>query len=230
MPELQWGTPGTRRYETGVSKGVLYPRASDGDYDAGGVAWSGLTTVTESPSGAEASPTYADNIKYLNMVGPEEFGFTIEAVTYPDEFERCDGSAEVRPGVFLGQQNRETFGFSYQTLIGSDTAGNNAGHKTHLVYGALAAPSEKARTTVNDSPEPAGMSWECTTTPTSVGTVDGVEYLPTAHIVLDSTKVDADDLAAVEAILYGRGAGNTVARLPLPAEVFTLVPAAAVGP
>lgn len=229
MPELTWGAPGTRRYDTGVSKGVLYRRAADGGYDRGGKAWSGLTTVTESPSGAEASPTYADNVKYLNMVGPEEFGFTIEAITYPLDFEWCDGSAEIAPGVLVGQQNRETFGFSYQTIVGNDVAGNGFGHKTHLVYGALAAPSEKARNTVNDSPEPTAMSWECTTTPVDLGTIAGKLYLPTSHIVLDSTVVDPEELTAVEDILYGRGTTVTP-YLPLPDELFTLVTPITVTP
>lgn len=216
MAELKWDQVGERRFETGVDRGVLYLPDNTGAY-VDGVAWNGLVTVTESPSGAEASPQYADNIKYLNLVSAEEFACTIEAFTYPDEFAQCDGTAEPEPGVYIGQQNRKLFGFSYRSRVGNDLAGTDYGYKLHLVYGALAAPSEKAYGTVNDSPEAITFSWEVSTTPVEVP-----DFKPTALLTLDSTKLSAADLAAVEDVLYGRGAA-TVARLPLPAEVLTLV-------
>jgi len=214
MPTLEWDKAGEKTYETGVDHGVLYPAVS-GAYPEG-FAWNGLTTVTESPSGAEASPQYADNIKYLNLVSAEEFGGTIEAFTYPDEFEACDGTAELAPGITIGQQARQLFGLSYRTKVGNDTEGQDFAYKIHLVYGALAAPSEKAYATVNDSPEAMALSWEFTTTP-----VDVPGFKPTATLVIDSRTVDAADLAALEAVLYGSGANK--AKLPLPAEVVTLV-------
>lgn len=217
MAELEWDKDGERLYETGVDHGVLYVRNNAGAYPTG-VAWNGLTAVNETPSGAEATPQYADNIKYLNLTSNEEFGATIEAFTYPDEFAECDGSAEPTPGVKFGQQPRKSFGFSYRTLLGNDILGNRYGYKLHLVYGAMAAPSEKARATVNESPEATPFSWEVTTTPTNVGTVGGVDYAPTAHIEIDSTKVSPTGLAALEDAIYGTV--GTDPRLPTPAEVY----------
>ena len=221
MSRIKWNEAGTKTYETGVDRGVLYPMSSTGTYPVG-VPWQGLTGVSESPSGAEASPIYADNAKYLNLVSTEEFGASVEAYTYPDEFAECDGSAEPTTGVVIGQQNRKTFGLSYRTLIGNDVENTEYGYKLHLVYGALAAPSEKSYQTVNDSPEAATFSWEISTTPVAV-----TGFKPTATVVIDSTKVDAAKLAAFEDIIYGKDAvGETpavVARLPLPNEVVTLL-------
>lgn len=214
MTQLTWDGVGQRRFETGVDHGVLY-LPTDGVYDLG-VAWNGLTTVTESPSGAEAQPQYADNIKYLNLMSAEDFGATIECFTYPDEFEECDGSASPVPGVTIGQQNRRQFGFSYRTLIGNDTDGTDHGEKIHLVYGALAAPSEKARSTVNDSPEAVTFSYAVTTTPVAVP-----GYKPSATLVIDSTKTDPTAYAALLDILYGTEGADP--RLPLPTEVFALL-------
>ena len=215
MSKLVWDKTGERTYETGTSKGVLFPQTSDGAYGQG-VAWNGLTAVTESPSGAEANPMYADNIKYLNLMSVEEFGATIEAYTYPDEFAECDGSASLAKGVSIGQQPRKAFGMAYQTILGNDVEYNKHGYKIHLIYGALAAPSERAYATVNDSPEAITFSWEITTTPVEV---KGFE--PTAHLEIDSTKVDKDKLAAFETILYGSESDEP--RLPLPDEVATLL-------
>lgn len=209
---LVWDAVGERFYETGVDKGALYIRNNLGAY-ANGYAWNGLTGVTESPSGAEASPQYADNIKYLNLVSVEEFGGTIEAFTYPEEFALCDGTAVPEAGVYLGQQGRRTFGLTYRTRKGNDVAGNDLGYKLHLVYGALAAPAEKAYTTINDSPEPITFSWEFSTTAVPV-----TGQKPTALITIDSTKVDADGLGELEAALYGDA--DTAPRLPLPDEVI----------
>lgn len=212
--KLVWDQIGERFYETGVKKGVLYPQEK-GTYPKG-VAWNGLTAVTESPSGAEATPLYADDIKYLNLLSNEEFGATIEAYTYPDEFAECDGSAALATGVMIGQQPRKAFGFSYVTTLGNDTENNAYGYKLHLVYGALAAPSEKAYATINDSPEAITFSWEVTTTPVEVP-----GHKPTALITIDSTKVNPDKLAELEAILYG--SDDVEARLPLPAEIAELM-------
>ena len=212
--KLIWDETGDRLYETGVKKGVLYPQV-EGAYPKG-VAWNGLTAVTESPSGAEANPLYADDIKYLNLMSAEEFGATVEAYTYPDEFAQCDGSAEIAKGVTIGQQKRKSFGLCYRTVLGNDTDNNDYGYKLHLIYGALAAPSEKAYATINDSPEAITFSWELTTTPVSVA-----GFKPTASITIDSTKVDAEKLTALEAILYG--GASTEARLPLPDEIATLM-------
>ena len=214
MAKLVWDETGKRFYETGVKQGVLYVQEG-GKYEKG-VAWNGLTAVTESPSGAEATPLYADDIKYLNLMSAEEFGATIEAYTYPDEFAACDGSAELAPGVTVGQQARKTFGLCYRTTLGNDTDNNKYGYKLHLIYGAMAAPSEKAYATINDSPEAITFSWEVTTTPVSV---EGFE--PTACITIDSTKVDKDKLAALEAELYGTESKE--ARLPLPNEILEMV-------
>ena len=220
MSKLVWDVVGERNYETGVSKGVLYPMVS-GAYPKG-VAWSGLTTVTETASGAEATPLYADNIKYLNLMSVEELGGTIEAYTAPDEFGACDGTAELTPGVSIGQQPRQTFGLAYQTILGNDTENNKHGYKIHLIYGALASPTERSYATVNDSPEAMTMSWEFSTTPVSV-----TGFEPTSLVVIDSTKVDAEKLAAFEAIIYG--SDDVEARLPLPNEVATLLGAQAAG-
>jgi hypothetical protein len=214
MTALAWDQSGERLFETGVDRGVLYIPDETGDF-VEGFAWNGLTTVTESPSGAEANPQYADNIKYLTLMSAEEFGATIEAFTYPDEFGQCDGTAEPAPGVKLGQQQRKQFGLAYRTKVGNDLDGSDHGYKLHLVYGALAAPSEKAYATINDSPEAITFSWELTTYPTQI---DG--YKPTAQITVDSTKVDADDLTALEEILYGSEGDDP--RLPNPAEVVEL--------
>lgn len=217
MARLVWDNTGERLYETGVRNGVLYLRDDAGDYPTG-VPWNGLTSVTESPSGAEATPLYADDIKYLSLMSAEDFGATVEAYTYPEEFMECDGSAAISKGVFIGQQSRRTFGLSYRTTIGNDVAGNDYGYKLHLIYGCLASPSDKAYQTINDSPEAITFSWEMTTTPTNV-----TGHKPTASLTIDSTKVDAEKLMQLEAILYGDA--TTEARLPLPDEIATLFPA-----
>ena len=217
MSKLVWDAVGERVFETGVKNCVLYI-PTNGVYDKG-VAWNGITAVTESPSGAEATPLYADDIKYLNLMSNEDFGATIEAYTYPDEFAQCDGSAELAPGVKIGQQPRKMFGLCYRTTLGNDTEGNDYGYKLHLIYGAMAAPSEKAYASINDSPEAITFSWELTTTPVAV-----TGFKPTAHIEIDSTSVEAGKMEALEAILYG--GEDAEARLPLPDEVATLMKAA----
>lgn len=214
MTVLTWDQVGERLYETGVDHGVLYIPDASGEY-VDGYAWNGLTTVTESPSGAESSPQYADNIKYLNLVSAEEFAATIEAFTYPDEFAQCDGTDVSTPGVSVGQQARKMFGLSYRTRLGNDVDGTDYGYKLHLIYGCQAAPSEKAYATINDSPEAIAFSWEVTTTPVPV-----TNLKPTSLIVVDSTVVPADDLASLEDMLYG--SAGTDARLPLPDEIITL--------
>lgn len=216
--KLVWDQTNERLYETGVKMGVVYPQATDGTYPMG-VAWNGLTAVTESPSGAEATALYADNIKYLNLMSAEEFAATIEAYTYPDKFAECDGSAELAKGVAIGQQKRKAFGLCYRTVLGNDVDGNDYGYKLHIIYGAMAAPSEKAYATINDSPEAITFSWEISTTPVSV---DG--FKPTASITIDSTKADPTKLKALEKILYGSEEAD--ARLPLPNEIATLMAAA----
>ena len=215
MAKLVWDQSGQRFYETGVSNGVLYVQDESGAYPKG-VAWNGLTAVTESPSGAEATPLYADDIKYLELYSAEEFGATIEAYTYPEEFEACDGSAEIAAGVTIGQQTRKAFGLCYKTVVGNDVKGNELGYKLHLIYGCKAAPSEKAFQTINDSPEAITFSWEVTTTPVSV---EG--FKPTANLVIDSTKVDAEKLAALEAKLFG--SASEEATLPLPDEIVDMM-------
>lgn len=212
---LEWDKTGERYYETGVSKCALYVQGEGGAYPEG-VAWNGISTVTESPSGAEASPIYADNIKYLNLLSTEEFAATIEAYTYPKEFEQCDGTAEIAAGVTIGQQTRKTFGLCYQTVVGNDTKNNEYGYKIHIIYGAMAAPSEKAYATINDSPEAITFSWEVSTTPVNV---NGAK--PTASLTIDSTKVKPEKLKALEDILYGSATAN--ARLPLPDEIAALM-------
>ena len=218
MPKLVWDQTGERLYETGVKKGVLYVQDASGTYPKG-VAWNGLTTVTESPSGAEATPLYADDIKYLNLISAEEFGATIEAYTYPDEFAECDGSATLAAGVTIGQQPRKTFGMSYRTVYGNDVNNESYGYKLHLIYGAVAAPSEKAYATINDSPEAITFSWEVKTTPVNV-----TGHKPTASLTIDSTKVDKAKLTKIEEILYGKE--ETEARLPLPDEIVQILQAA----
>ena len=227
MAKVKWDQTGKRLYETGVDRGVIYPQASNGSYPKG-AGWNGLTAVTESPSGAEPTPLWANNHKYLTLMSAEEFGATIEAYTYPDEFAECDGSAELAKGVRIGQQKRKVFGFAYRTKIGNDVDGESYGYKLHLVYGALAAPSEKNRQTINEDPEATTMSWEISTTPVDV---DGFE--PTSHVEIDSTTADPEKLAALETILYGKdpttleGSDGVDPRLPLPDEVATLMEAGA---
>ena len=214
MTKLNWDVQGERYYETGVSKGVLYP-FKEGKYSKG-VAWNGLTAVTESPSGAEPTPLYADNIKYLNLLSNEEFAATVEAYTYPDEFAECDGSAELATGVSVGQQKRIPFGMSYVTKLGNDTDGQDYGYKIHLIYGALAKPSQKNYATINDSPEAITFSWELSTTPVAVPNLK-----PTACITIDSTKVGSDKLKKIEDKLYGTESEE--ATLPTPAELAVLI-------
>ena len=222
MSKIVWDQTGDRLYETGVKQGVLYPQ-ENGIYPLG-VAWNGLISVTESPSGAEPTPLYANDIKYLNLVSAEEFGATIEAYTYPDEFEQCDGSSVLAGGVLVGQQKRKPFGLAYRTTIGNDTEGNDHGYKLHIIYGATAAPSEKGYTSINDSPEAITFSWEVTTTPVSIP-----GFKPSASLTIDSTKADPVKLAALEEILYGKDATvepaveEVVARLPLPEEIMELM-------
>ena len=217
MAKLVWDKTGERLYETGVKNGVLYPMV-DGAYPKG-IVWNGLTAVTESPSGAEATPLYADDIKYLNLMSAEEFGATVEAYTYPDEFAECDGSASLGAGVTIGQQPRKTFGMSYKTTVGNDVDNDNHGYKLHLIYGAMASPSEKAYSTINDSPEAITFSWELTTTPVNV-----TGFKPTASLTIDSTKINPEKLAAIEALLYG--SESSEAKLPLPDEIAEILKAA----
>lgn len=219
---LVWDKTTERLYETGVSHGVCYPQGADGDYGAG-EAWNGLTAVTESPSGAESNPMYADDIKYLDLRSAEDYNATIEAYTYPDGFAECDGSAEIAPGVMIGQQKRKPFGFSYRTIIGNDTEYNDYGYKLHLIYGATASPSEKSRQTVNDSPEAVTFSWEVSTVPV---TVEG--FKPTAHLEFNSTTVDPEALAAIEDILYGTETAEP--RLLLPDEIVEIINGGSVEP
>ena len=214
MTALVWDQVGERLYETGVDHGVLYIPDESGDY-ADGYAWNGLTTVTESPSGAESNAQYADNIKYLNLLSAEEFGATLEAFTYPDEFAQCDGTYVPAPGISIGQQGRRVFGLAYRTRLGNDLEGTEHGYKLHLIYGAQAAPSEKAYATINDSPEAITFSWELTTTGVPV---EGSK--PTALMVIDSTKVSADELATLEGELYGDAGSDP--RLPLPDEIIAI--------
>ena len=215
MAKLVWDQTGERLYETGVKNGVLYVQDDKGAYPAG-VAWNGLTAVTESPSGAEATALYADDMKYLNLYSAEEFGATVEAYMYPDEFAACDGSAQAVEGVSFGQQPRRKFGLCYRTAVGNDVLGSDYGYKLHIIYGAKASPSEKAYATINDSPEAITFSWELTTEPVAV-----TGFKPTATVVIDSTKVDKDKLAALEDILYG--GAETEPRLPLPDEIVELM-------
>lgn len=214
---LTWDDTGKRLYETGVDKCVLYVRDSSGTYPSG-VAWNGITSISESPEGADSNPLYADNIKYLDLRSAEEFKATIEAYTYPDEFAQCDGSAELVKGVTIGQQSRKVFGLCYRTLLGNDVDSNDHGYKLHFIYGAIASPSDKDYETVNDSPDAVSFSWEIETTPVKV---TGMK--PTASLTIDSTKADATKLAALEAIIYG--SDSAAARMPLPDEIKTLMTA-----
>lgn len=215
MSRIEWDKAGEKFYETGVDRGVLYPQNSDGTY-ANGVGWNGLTAVNQSPSGGDANDLYADNIKYLSLRAAEDYGATIEAYTYPDEFMECDGSKEVATGVYAGQQARKPFGFSYRTLLGNDTELDSHGYKIHIVYNATVSPSEKSYGTVNDSPDAINFSWEATTTPVTIG--EG--YKPTAHLEIDSTKADATALGKLEDLLYGTA--NSEPTLPTPAQVLAL--------
>ena len=215
MAKIVWDQIGERFYETGVKNGVLYVYDTENKKYGTGVAWNGLTAVTESPSGAEATPLYADDVKYLNLMSNEEFGGTIEAYTYPDEFKACNGEADLATGITIGAQTRKTFGFCYRTTLGNDTEGNDYGYKLHLVYGALAAVSEKAFTSINDSPEAITFSWEFTTTPVEV-----TGHKPTACVTIDSSKVDATKLAALETMLYGGESAEP--SLPLPDEIAAM--------
>ena len=222
--KLVWDKTGEHFYETGVKNGVLYPMNASGTYSKG-VAWNGLTAVTESPSGAEPTALYADDIKYLNLMSNEEFGATVEAYTYPDEFAECDGSASLTEGVYIGQQARKTFGLCYRTTLGNDSKGNDYGYKLHIIYGAMASPSEKAYSTINDSPDAITFSWELSTTPVAVA-----NFKPTASLTIDSTKVDAQKLATLEEILYGKdgtgedhSTGAVDPRLPLPDEIANIM-------
>ena len=217
MPKLTWDDTGKRLYELGVDHGVLYVQDPTGTYPAG-VAWNGLVSVTESPSGAESNPQYADNIKYIDLISAEEFGGTIEAFTYPDEFGVCDGTASPSTGLVLGQQTRKRFGMSYRTKIGNDVDQMDHGYKIHLIYGALAAPSEKAYASINDSPEAITFSWEFSTIPVALTTGS---YKPVASLTIDSTKVNPAKLALLEAELYGDA--TNPANLPLPDEIITLL-------
>lgn len=222
--KLVWDKTGEHYYETGVKNGVLYPMSASGTYPKG-VAWNGLTAITESPSGAEATALYADDIKYLNLMSNEEFGATVEAYTYPDEFAECDGSASLTEGVYIGQQARKTFGLCYRTTFGNDSKGNDYGYKLHIIYGAMASPSEKAYSTINDSPDAITFSWELSTTPVAVA-----NFKPTASLTIDSTKVDPQKLATLEEILYGKdgsgedhSTGAVDPRLPLPDEIANIM-------
>lgn len=216
MAKLTWDDTGKKIFETGVDRGVVYPMGESGTYESG-EAWNGLTAVNESPSGAEATKLWANNGQYGELRSTEEFGFTIEAYTYPDAFASCNGEKELVEGVSVAQQTRTKFGFSYRSLLGNDVKGTDYGYLLHLVYGATANPSEKSRATVNDSPEAQTMSWECSTTPVAVP-----DMKPTAHIIINSTKVDPTKLADLEKKLYGDESAGTPT-LPLPSEVKTLM-------
>lgn len=217
MAKIVWDKTGERLYETGVEQGVLYNIDERGAYSKG-VPWNGLTAVTESPSGAEATPLYADNIKYLELQSAEEFGATIEAYTYPEAFGECDGTAAIGQGIIIGQQSRKIFGLSYKTVVGNDVKNNDYGYKLHLIYGAKAAPSEKAYSTINDSPEAITFSWEVTTTPVAV-----TGHKPTSTLVIDSTKVEEGVMKKIEDVLYGTTEAEP--RLPLPDEVLEIISA-----
>lgn len=213
--KLVWDNVGERFYETGVKNCALYLQNTDGSYPKG-VAWNGISAINESPSGAESSPIYADDTKYLNLISNEELSASIEAYTYPDEFAECDGSAEIATGITIGQQPRKAFGLAYKTTLGNDIVGNEYGYKLHLLYGCKAAPSEKAYSTINDSPEAITFSWEISTTPVNVK-----GFKPTSNLTIDSSKVNPEKLAALEAVLFG--SESVEARLPLPDEIITLV-------
>lgn len=235
MSRLVWDKSGERRYEMGVRNAVLYPKSSEGTYPTG-VAWNGITAINEAPSGGEPSPLYADDIKYLNLMSNEDFGGSIEAYMYPDEFAECDGSAQIAVGVMAGQQNRKEFGLCYRSIIGNDTEGDDHGYKLHIVYGCLVTPTDKNHETKNDSPEPGTMSWDFSTTPVAInGEVGGKTLRPTAHLTFDSTLMNENALKAIEDVLYGKDAvqedqenGITAApatdpRLPLPDEIIDII-------
>lgn len=215
MAKLVWDQVGERFYETGIDHGVLYPQDNNGVY-SNGVAWNGLTSVSESPSGAEPTDLYADNIKYLSIRSAETFGATVEAYTYPDEFAVLDGSAALADGVIIGQQTRKAFGLCYRTRVGNDIQFENYGYKLHLIYGCSVSPSEKSYQTINDSPEAITFSWEMTTTPVPV-----TGHQPTATLIIDAKTVGAAKMEALEAVLYG--SDNAEPRLPLPDEVLTIL-------
>ena len=215
MAKLVFNNVGERLFETGVKNGVLYVMGDDGAYE-NGVVWNGLTAVTESPSGAETTPLYADDVKYVVIYAAEEFGATVEAYTYPEEFEQCDGSAAISEGITIGQQTRKSFGMCYKTSVGNDVQGQDYGYKIHIIYGAKAAPSEKSYSTINDSPEAVTFSWELSTVPVPV---EG--HNPTATMVIDSTRVPAEKMALIEAKLYG--SEEAEATLPLPNEILELI-------
>lgn len=224
MAAITWDEVGKREYETGVDRGVLYPLSASNAYNTG-VAWNGLISISENPSGAESTAKYADNIKYLDMTSAEEFGCTIEAFTYPPEFELCDGTAELAPGVTVSQQARQIFGLSYRTKVGNDTEGNDHAYKLHLVYGAKAAPTQKQYQTINDSPEPIIFSWEVTTTPITVKATNsktGKPFAPTAHLTINSATLDPEKLKAIEDMLYGAGSGGGP-KLPTPDEILAIL-------
>lgn len=223
MSKIKWDQDGERFYETGVDQGVLYPKTGENGTYAAGVAWNGLTAVNESPSGGEPTAFYADNIKYANILSNEDFGFTIEAYTYPDEFAQCDGSAEVSSvvGMYLTQQKRKEFGFTYRTLIGNDEDGTDKGYKIHVVYNCLAKPTSNNHSTVNESPELNTFSWECTTTPVKV-----TNYKPTAHLIFDSTKLSAARMTKLNEVLYGKDpttSGGTDGADPTLPDIATLI-------
>lgn len=236
MAKLVWDKTGERFYKTGVDHAVLYVQANDGTYPKG-VAWNGISNITESPSGGEQNAVYADNLKYLNLTSAEEFGASIECYTYPDEFEECNGAASVATGVHIGQQTRKSFGFVYRSILGNDIQGNDYGYELHLIYSCKASPSEESHDTVNDSPEAASMSFELETTSVALTSkdTDGNTYKPTSVIKIDSTKADPTKLAALEEILFGKdessaGAGDGVdAKLPSPDEVITMMAASSSG-
>lgn len=219
--QIKWDESGEHIFETGIDHGVVYPVDSNGQYSKG-YAWNGISAVTESPSGAEPTAIWADNIKYLNLYSGEEFGATLEAYTYPDAFAECDGSAEIAQGVYAGQQSRKAFGLCYRTRVGNELQGDQLGYKYHLIYGAKASPSERNYNTVNDSPEAQAMSWEISTTPINL-----TGFKPTSLITIDSRKTDAAKLATLEQILFGTPAGDGTqavdARLPLPDEVMSIL-------
>ena len=215
MAKLVFNNVGERLFETGVKNGVLYVMGDDGAYE-NGVVWNGLTAVTESPSGAETTPLYADDVKYVVIYAAEEFGATVEAYTYPEEFEQCDGSAAISEGITIGQQTRKSFGMCYKTSVGNDVQGQDYGYKIHIIYGAKAAPSEKSYSTINDSPEAVTFSWELSTVPVPV---EG--HNPTATMVIDSTRVPAEKMTLIEAKLYG--SEDSEATLPLPNEILELI-------
>lgn len=224
MAAITWDEVGKREYETGVDRGVLYPLSADNKYDTG-VAWNGLISISENPSGAESNAKYADNIKYLNLTSAEEFGCTIEAFTYPPEFELCDGTAELAPGITVSQQARQIFGLSYRTKVGNDTEGNDHAYKLHLVYGAKAAPTQKQYQTINDSPEPITFSWEVTTTPMPIKATNSKTskpFAPTAHLTINSATVEPDKMKAIEDMLYGTVSSGSP-KLPTPDEILAIL-------